>query len=243
MSLKDLEIRRLSARPKAYKVADALGLYLQVQPSGTKLWKMKYRFHGYERKLAFGRYPEVSLAKARQRRDEARQLLADGRDPLTEKRHAEAEAKLSQATTFKEIADEFIERMVLEGKSEPTLTKMRWFVRLLDRDIAHRPLSEITPHELLIFLRKIEARGHRETAVRLRAFANRVFRYGIVTMRGTSNPADVLRGALATPKPRHHAAIIDPKEVGALMRAIEDYPGKRETWIAIRMAANVFGRP
>lgn len=243
MALKDLEIRRLSAKPKPYKVADGGGLFLLVQPSGAKLWKMKYRFHGYERKLTFGRYPEVSLSKARQGRDEARQMLADGIDPASAKRQAEAEAKISQATTFKEVAAEFIERMVIEGKSEPTIKKARWLLRLLDRDIAHRPISQIAPHELLVFLRKIEARGHRETAIRLRSFASRVFRYGIVTLRGTSNPADVLCGSLATPKVRHHAAIIEPAEVGALMRAIEDYPGQRETWIALRMAAHVFPRP
>ena len=243
MALKDLEIRRLSAKPKPYKVADERGLFLLVQPSGAKLWKMKYRFHGYERKLAFGRYPEISLSKARERRDEARQMLADGLDPLTVKRQAEAEAKISAATTFKEVAEEYIERMVVEGRSEATITKARWFLKLLDRDIAHRPISQITPHELLIFLRKVEARGHRETATRLRSFASRVFRYGIVTLRATTNPAEVLRGSLATPKVRHHAAIIEPAEVGALMRAIENYEGQRETWIALKMAAHVFARP
>jgi integrase len=243
MALKDLEIRRLSARSKPYKVADERGLFLLVQPSGAKLWKMKYRFHGYERKLGFGRYPDVSLSKARHRRDEARQMLADGIDPVTAKRQADAEAKLSAATTFKEVAEEYIERMIVDERSEATITKARWFLKLLDRDIAHRPIGQITPHELLIFLRKVEARGHRETATRLRSFASRVFRYGIVTLRGTSNPADVLRGSLAAPKVRHHAAIIEPAEVGALMRAIEDYEGQRETWIALKLAAHVFVRP
>ena len=243
MALKDLEIKRLSAKPKPYKVADERGLFLLVQPSGAKLWKMKYRFHGYERKLGFGRYPEVSLRKARERRDEARQMLADGLDPVTVKRQADAEAKLSAATTFKEVAEEYIERMVIEGRSEATIKKARWFLKLLDRDIAHRPIAQVTPHELLIFLRKVEARGHRETATRLRSFASRVFRYGIVTLRGSSNPADVLRGSLATPRVRHHAAIIDPAEVGPLMRAIEDYAGQRETWIALKLAAHLFARP
>lgn len=243
MALKDLEIRRLSARQRPYKVADERGLFLLVQPSGAKLWKMKYRFHGYERKLGFGRYPEVSLSKARQRRDEARQMLADGLDPMTVKRQAEAEAKISAASTFKEVAEEYIERMVIEGRSGATVTKARWFLKLLERDIAHCPIGQITPHELLLFLRKVEARGHRETATRLRSFASRVCRYGIVILRGSSNPADVLRGSLATPKVRHHAAIIDPAEVGPLMRAIEDYAGQRETWIALKMAAHVFVRP
>lgn len=243
MALKDLEIRRLMAKQKPYKVADERGLFLQVQPSGTKLWKMKYRFHGYERKLAFGRYPDVSLGKARERRDEARQMLADGLDPVTVKRQAEVEAKMSAATIFKEVADEYIERMIVEGRSDATITKARWFLKLLDRDIAHRPIAQVTPHELLLFLRKVEARGHRETAIRLRSFASRVFRYGIVTLRGSSNPADVLKGSLATPRVRHHAAIIEPTEVGALLRAIEDYPGQRETWLALKMAAHAFVRP
>jgi integrase len=243
MALKDLEIRRLTSRPKPYKVADALGLFLLIQPSGAKLWRFKYRFHGREGKLTFGRYPDVSLAKARERRDEARQMLANGIDPAAAKREAEAIAKISQETTFKQIAEEFIERMKVEMRSEATLTKARWFVKLLDHDIAHRPISEITPYEMLRALRKVEARGHRETAIRLRSFASRVFRYAIVTLRATANPADVLRGSLATPNVRHHAAILDPAEVGALMRAIEEYPGQRETWIALRMSAHVFARP
>jgi integrase len=243
MALKDLEIRRLTARPKPYKVADALGLFLLIQPSGAKLWRFKYRFHGCERKLNIGRYPDISLKKARERRDEARQLLAEGIDPCNAKRQAEIEAKISQATTFKEVAEEFIGRLEIEGKSEPTLIKARWFVRLLHHDIAHRPISQITPQEMLVALRKIEARGHRETAVRLRSFASRVFRHGVVTLRTNTNPADVLRGAIANPKPRHHAAIVDRAEVGPLMRAIEDYSGQRETWIALRMIAHVFARP
>ena len=159
MALKDLEIRRLTARPKPYKVADALGLFLLVQPSGAKLWRFKFRFHGYERKLNLGRYPEVSLSKARERRDEAQQMLVDGLDPCTAMRQAEAEAKISQATTCKEVAEEVVERMIVEGKSDPTIAKARWLLRLLDPDIAHRPISQITPHELLLFLRKVEAIG------------------------------------------------------------------------------------
>jgi integrase len=93
-------------------------------------------------------------------------MLADGIDPVTAKRQADAEAKLSAATTFKEVAEEYIERMIIDERSEATITKARWFLKLLDRDIAHRPIGQITPHELLIFLREVEARGHRETASR-----------------------------------------------------------------------------
>ncbi len=243
MALKDADIRSLRPRESAYKVGDELGLFLLVLPSGSLLWKMKYRFRGAERKLSLGRYPEVSLRAAREKRDEARRTIASGSDPAALQRAAEIEAAINAATTFRQVAEEYIERMEVEGKAETTITKARWLLRLLDRDIAHRPIAEITPHELLLMLRKVEARGHRETAHRLRAFAGRVFRYAIVTMRAKSNPAELLRGALAAPKVRHHAAILEPKEVGALLRAIDTFNGQLETCIALELAPHVFVRP
>jgi len=243
MGLKDADIRSLLPRATAYKVADELGLFLLVLPSGSRSWRLKYRFHGAERKLSLGRYPEVSLKAAREKRDEARRTIAPGSDPVALRRAAEVEAALSAATTFRRVADEYIERMEVEGKAEPTIIKARWLLQLLDRDIAHRPIADITPHELLLMLRKVEARGHRETAHRLRAFAGRVFRYAIVTMRAQTNPAELLRGALATPKVRHHSAILEPKEVGGLLRAIDAFNGQLETCIALQLAPHVFVRP
>lgn len=243
MAIKALEISRLQPRTTAYKVADEHGLYLQVQPSGARLWRLKFRFRGIEKKLALGQYPEVSLKEARAKRDEARRLLASGVDPAAAKRHAAIEATISAATTFKLVADEFIEKMEREGKKAVTIKKARWFRDLVDHDIGHRPVSEITPHELLNALRKVERKGHHETAQRLRAFAGRVFRYAIVTMRAKDNPADLLRGALTAPQVTHHAAILDPKLVGELLRSIEGYAGKPETLIALKIAPHVFVRP
>lgn len=243
MHLQDCNIVEVLPAAKPYKLADGKGLYLLVQPSGTKLWRHKYRFYGIERKQSLGRWPEISLEVARQKRDEARDMIADGHDPVAMKRQAELEARISAASTFKAIAEEYIEKMRLEGRKAATLAKARWLLRVIDTRIGHRPINEITPHELLAALRVIEARGHRETAHRLRAFAGRVFRYAVVTLRAQTNPADILRGALVAPRVTHRPAIIDPKEVGALLRAIEDYTGHLETRIALQLAPHVFVRP
>ncbi|NML08341.1 integrase arm-type DNA-binding domain-containing protein [Sphingomonas sp. G-3-2-10] len=243
MAIKALEISRLQPRTTAYKVADDHGLYLQIQPSGAKLWRFKFRFRGVEKKLSIGKYPEVSLKAAREKRDDARRMLSNGIDPAAAKRQAIVEATIGAATTFRLVADEFVDKMEREGKKAVTIKKARWFRDLVDQDIGHRPVSEVTPHELLNALRKVERKGHHETAHRLRAFASRVFRYAVVTLRAKDNPADLLRGALTAPQVTHHAAILDPKLVGALLRSIEGYSGKQETHIALKIAPHVFVRP
>ena len=243
MALAVLKIRAIRPWEKAYKVADEKGLYLLVKPSGAMLWRLKYRFHGVERKLAFGSYPEVSLKEARRRRDEARQQLDNGVDPSASKKQAALEASLNAAATFRALADELIEKMEREHKAPATIKKARWFMDLLDPDLGHLPIANITPQQLLAALKKIERRGHHETAQRLRAFAGRVFRYAAATVRAERNPADVLRGALTVPQVRHHSAIVDPKGVGELMRAIEGYDGRIETKLALKLAPHVFVRP
>ena len=243
MALTFAEIRGLQPRDAPYKVADQHGLYLLVNPSGAKLWKLKFRFLGVEKKLSLGRFPEISLKAARIKCEDARRLLMEGIDPAAAKRKEAVEASLSALSTFRIVADEYIEKMEREGKAKATTTKSKWFRDLLDRDIGHRPVSEITPHELLATLRKIEGRGHHESAQRARAFAGRVFRYAIVTMRAVTNPSDVLRGALTAPSVKHHSAIIDPIGLGGLLRAIDDYYGRPETKIALMLAPRLFVRP
>jgi integrase len=243
MTLNIAEIRASQPRAKPYKLADEKGLFLLIQPSGARLWRLKFRFRGVEKKMALGQYPEISLKTAREKRDEARRLLAEGVDPVASKKQAELEAAIGAANTFRTIADEYIEKMEREGKSPATLRKARWFRDLLELDIGHRPIAEITPHELLEALRKVERRGHHETAQRLRAFAGRVFRYAIVTLRAKTNPADLLRGALTAPRVKHYAAILDPAKVGELLRAIDGYEGRPETRAALRLAPHLFVRP
>lgn len=132
--------------------------------------------------------------------------------------------------------------MEREGRSSATIKKARWFLELL-AGVAKRPIAAVTPHELLDALKRVERRGHHETALRLRSFAGRVFRYGFATLRTERNPADILRSALTVSQARHHAAIIEPKKVGELLRAIEDYSGRPETYFALRPGAACLAAP
>lgn len=221
---------------------DSGGLFLLVQPTGALLWRFRYKVFGVERKLSLGTFPDVSLQQARRLRDAARADVEEGGDPVAEKRQKRLQAELAAKTTFELVATEYIQKMEREGRSPATIKKARWFLELLGA-IAKRPIASITPHELLDVLKRVERRGHHETAIRLRAFAGRIFRYGFATLRTEKNPADILRGALTVPKVRHHAAIVEPKTVGELLRAIEDYNGRPETLYALRLAPHVFLRP
>ncbi|WP_294249003.1 integrase arm-type DNA-binding domain-containing protein [uncultured Sphingomonas sp.] len=237
-----VQIRALKPAERPYKVADSDGLYLLVQPSDALLWRFRYRCCGIERKLSLGSFPDVSLVQARRKRDEAKAELDDGIDPVEEKRQRRLKAELAAQTTFALVAEEYIQKMEREGRSPATIKKARWFLELLD-GIAKRPIAAITPHELLDVLKRVERRGHHETALRLRSFAGRVFRYGFATLRTERNPADILRGALTVPRVKHHAAIVEPKKVGDLLRAIDGYTGRPETLHALRIAPHVFLRP
>ena len=241
--LTDIAIRAFKPAPKSYKRGDDKGLFILVHPSGSLLWRFKYRFYGQERALSFGKYPEVTLKMAREKRDEARAMLAEGVDPLADKQQKVLLASIAAATTFNLVADEYIEKIEIEGKLPATVKKARWFRNALDTSIGRRPIADITPHELLAALKRVERRGHHETAQRLRAFAGRVFRYAIATLRTDRNPADVLRGALVVPRVKHHAAILEPGRVGELLRAIDGYSGRPETKVALQLLPHTFVRP
>jgi integrase len=243
MALTDTAIRNSKPKEKPYKVTDSQGLYLLVNPRGSKLWRVKYRMNGVERKLALGSYPEITLAEARAARDSARRQLAHAVDPNVAKRQARIEASIRASNSFTTVAEELIEKKAREGLAEPTLEKMRWFVKLLGTDFGKRPVTEIAPQELLHELRKHERRGRLETANLLRSFASRVFRYAVATARAERDPAQLLIGALTSPKVKHFAAITDPTEFGALLRAIGDYQGDPSVMYALKLAPHVFQRP
>ncbi len=227
MALTDTAIKAAKHGPKPIKLFDERGVFLLIQPSGGKLWRLKYRILGKEKKLSLGVYPDVSLKEARKRRDEARTLLANGSDPASVKLEQTKSARRNAANTVKAIADEFIEKSAKEGRAAVTIKKTRWLMSLLEGDLGNRPITEITPADLLEALQKIEAKGHLETARRMRSFAGRVFRYAVATSRATADPSNLLRGALVAPKVTHHSAILEPKAVGELLRAIDGYQGSR----------------
>ena len=243
LALTDTTIKNAKHGPKPIKLFDERGLFLLLQPSGGKLWRLKYRFLGKEKKLSLGVYPDVTLKEARKRRDEARTLLANGADPAGVKREQAKSAKRDAENTFKSISDEYIEKSAKEGRAIVTIKKTQWLSSLLESDLGDRPVSDITPADLLEALQKVEAKGHLETARRMRSFAGRVFRYAVATSRATSDPSNLLRGALMAPKVKHHSAILEPNAVGELLRAIDGYSGQPLTSIALKLTPHVFVRP
>ncbi len=243
MALTDTAIRNSKPKDKPYKVADSQGLYLLVNPKGSKLWRIKYRINGVERKLALGAYPEITLAEARTARDAARKHLAHAVDPNVAKRQARIEASIRAGNSFATVADELIEKKGREGRAAATLEKQRWLLKLLGADLGKRPVADITPQELLHELKKHERRGRLETAKQLRSFAGQVFRYAAATARAERDPAQLLQGALTSPTVKHFAAITDPVEFGALLRAIDDYQGDPSVMYALKLTPHVFQRP
>ena len=243
MPLTDTAIRKARPKEKPYKVTDTQGLYLLVSPRGSKLWRVKYRINGIERKLAIGPYPEITLAEARAARDKARKQLSQSVDPNVAKRQERIKAIISAGNSFAIVAEELIDKKAKEGLTIPTVEKMRWLLKLLGADFGRRPVTEITPQELLHELRKHERRGRRETARQLRSFASRVFRYAAATARAERDPAQLLLGALTAPAVKHFAAITDPVAFGGLLRAIEDYEGDPSVMHALKLTPHVFQRP
>jgi integrase len=243
MALSDAAVRSAKAKGNQYKLYDDGGLFLIVKPSGGKLWRLKYRHLGKEQQLSIGVFPAVSLKDARKRRDDARAQIAKGLNPSFEKKRAAAAALVGAANTFKAVADEYIERREREGLKDVTTTKAKWLLSLLEPGIGSRPIGDIEAFELLAILKKVEQSGRHETAKRLLAFSGRVFRFAVATTRARRNVAADLQGALMSPKVKHHAAIIDPKEVGALLRAIDGFEGQPTTRWALQLAPHVFVRP
>lgn len=243
MALTDTAIRSAKSRARDYKLADGGGLYLLVTAAGGRLWRLKYRVDGVERKLSLGRYPAVSLSDARKARDAARASIGAGADPAAAKRRERIARKLSAATTFGAVALDYIEKAEREGRAPATITKLRWAREWLQPALGHRPIDQVEPQEVLSVLKKQEANGNLETAKRTRAFASRVFRYAVVTARAKNDPAALLIGAVAAPRSRHLAAILDPKRSGELLRAIDGYTGLPTTRLALALSPHVFLRP
>jgi len=238
-------IQIVSAKPSAkpFNLSDSQGLFLTVQPNGSKLWRLSYRYLGRQKTLHLGPWPDVSLADARVRRDAARKQIAAGLDPAQEKKRARVTEKIAAANTFKDVAEEWVAKCEREERAAITLDKIRWLLGMAYPMIGSLPISKISPQEVLAVLRKVEATGRYESARRMRSVLSRVFRYGIATARTDRDVAADLRGALITPKVKHLAAITTPKEVGALMRAIEGYSGHGITAIALRLSPHLFVRP
>jgi integrase len=239
----DVAFRSAKPRQKPFKLSDGGGLYLLVQPNAAKLWRLAYRFDGKQKLLALGPYPVTSLSDARAKRDEAKKLLAQGSDPSVERKAERGAARLSRRNTFAAVAEELFDKWKAEGDAATTLKKKKWLLGFANAELGNRPIAEIKAPELLDALRKIEKRGRYETASRVRSTAGAVFRYAIATGRAERDPSADLRGALVTPTVTHRATIVEPGQIGALLRAIDGFEGQPTTRIALQLAPLLFARP
>jgi integrase len=237
--LTDAAIRAAKAKHKPYKLFDERGLFLLVTPTGSRLWRLKYYVSGREKLLSLGDYRDVPLKRAREKRDDARRLLADGVDPSAQ-RKAE---QLASANTLRAIGDEWL---ALQKKTlAPNTYEIAHgrLTNMLYPSLGNMPMTEIKAPDLLGVLRRIESRGTHETAHRVRALFGRVARYAIATGRAERDVSADLRGALVPVATRNFPAITEPRRIGELLRAIDGYVGHAPTEYALKLAPLLFVRP
>ncbi len=236
-------VKQAKGQAKPVKLPDGGGMYLLVNPSGSKYWRYNYRFAGKRKTLALGVYPDTSLAAARKLHQTARETLAKDVDPSEAKRIERITRHLASADSFEAVATEWYESK-LHDKSDSYRDRTS---RLLKNDLypslGTRPISQITSAELLMVLRKVEARGAVNMAHRAKQTAGQVFRYAVATGRAERDPSGDLRGALKTKAKKHYSAITDPVQVGKLMLAIDAFQGTPAVKTALQLSALLFQRP
>ena len=246
MPLTDVTVRQARPKEKEYRLSDERGLLLVVRPTGAKWWRLRYRFQGRHQMISLGVYPDVSLSMARDRRDAARRLLADGKNPSTERKEEKQALRLAGQATFEKIARHYLAalaRKVRHGKgSINTYKKAKWMLEtFIFPKLGDKPISQITRSELLIELKKIEAKGLLETARRTKQRCGKVFRHAIGLGHDIRDITPDLRGLLEAPQVEHHAALTDPRKIGMLLD-IDSYDGRFVTKCALRAEPLIFLR-
>lgn len=251
--LTDMQVSKAKPQAKEVKLFDGGGLFLLIAPlklgpggkpiPTSKLWRLKYKFQGKEKKLALGAYPEISLADARQRRDNARKLLANGVDPCEVRKAQKAATIADTEDSFEVVAREWHTKFSGSWSSTHAETTLRRLQTDVFPVMGARTVGEIKAPEVLAMLRRIESRGALETAHRVRTICGQIFRYAVATGRAERDPAADLKGALPPYKKGNLAAITDPKEVAPLLRAIDGYQGSFVVKCALQLAPLVFVRP
>lgn len=240
--LTDIKVKATKPQTINIKLFDGGGLFLLIKPNGSKLWRLKYRFGGTEKLIHLGTYPQTTLADARQRRTEARSLLDKGIDPGAV-RKAQKAADTQEQDTFEVLAREWHAKFSptwAAGHSDKIIRRLELYIFPW---LGSKPIRSITAPELLACLRRLEEKGTLDTAHRAKQNCGQVFRYAIATGRAERDPTPDLRGALPAIQKQHYAAITDPDEAGALLRAIEGYKGGFVTLCALRLAPLFFLRP
>ena len=242
--LTDTAIRNAKPRDKTYTLGDGEGMYLEVMPNGTRFWRMAYRQpNGKKNRLTFGKYPEVSLAEARDKRLAARKLMAQGIDPgmaRREEKHAKEKAALN---TFEAVARAWLARTAADRAASTQEKNTAWLERNIFPAIGALPISTIKPWDVLSALRVIEKRGAIESAHKIKQLCGQVFRFAVASGLADRDMTTDLRGALSAVPEAHYAAITDPKEAAELLRAIDAYNGHAYAVVALKLAPLVFVRP
>jgi integrase len=223
-------------------VSDFEGLFLLVQPNGSRLWRFAYRFGGKQKVLALGSYPQMSLRDARKAKDDARDLLAAGRDPAQVRKVEKLKAQVVAGNTFEKVANEwFAARKTQWVNSYSERLRSRLEADLLPH-LGKRPIAEVEPVELLACIRQIEARDAPEMARRVLQMASAILRFGVATGRCARDPASDLRGALAAPAPVKRRAALKPSELPQFMRQLAGYTGDKQTRLALLLVIHTFVR-
>ncbi len=243
MALTDVAIRKAKPGERPVRLADEKGLYLELAPSGGRWWRLKYRFDGKEKRISLGVYPEVGLKEARDRRDQARKLLADGIDPSAQRKARRSAQSELEVNTFEAIAREWLDRFAATKNEKYWRRVLRRFERDVFPWIGAKPIAGITAQELLAVLRRIEERGAIETAHRVLSCCGQVLRYAVASARAQADPSRDLRGALPPALGKNMAATTEPGELAQILLAFEGYEGGLIVRTALRLAPLVFVRP
>lgn len=239
--LSDAKARNAKPKSKPYKIADGDGLFLVIRPSGSKYWRLKYFFGGKEKLLALGVYPEVSLADARERRAQARKVLAAGNDPGEVRKEAKRLATQKSANAFEVIAREWLEMRKHEWTPGHIRAKCCQVETHVLPKLGKRPIAEITAPEVLAMARVVEGRGTLHTARRVMQVTGQIFMYAIATGRAERNPVPDLRGALKTPVVKHYS-FLKESDLPRYLKKLEAYDGSVQTRLALRLLLLTFVR-
>ena len=234
MKLNARQVDAAKPREKAYKLADGAGLYLEVVPSGSRYWRMKYRFNGKEKRMAFGVYPAVSLAQARALRDDAKKKLAEGIDPSLAKKEEKLVRDVQLNNTFQAVALEWHGTKVSRWSEGYASDIIEAFNKDIFPYIGQQPVNEIKPLVLLNVLRRIESRGATEKAKKVRQRCSEVFRYAIVTGRAEYNPAADLTSAMSGHESKHYP-FLTVEELPDFFKALAGYTGSPLVVLAARL--------
>ncbi|WP_099865676.1 tyrosine-type recombinase/integrase [Pararhizobium haloflavum] len=235
MAISELAIRKAKGRDKPYRISDEKGLYAIVRPNGAVWWRYDYGVGGKRKTLSLGTYPKVKLREARDARDAAAELVGKGIDPSEVRKREADETEAVVRNTFGALADEYIERLKAEGRTEKTLAKNSWYLKRLAIDLNDKPITQVSAADILATIRHVEASGRIDTAHRVRSAISAVFRMAVSTLRADTDPTFALKGALRSNISTPQAAITDEAKFGGLLRSVDEYDG----WVTLRAALQI----